>query len=247
MQNQTQNQNRYQNQIQNLNQSQYQNQNQNQNQQQNQSQYTQLGAHEVMEVHEVLNNEINAINQVQLLSSHITNSQLRTMVNNQFQFMVNEYNNLVQAVSQRTNQNVTGQQSLGQPSGGQTASTYRSQGNFRPTYGLDNPSNMSPASSVAQLSDQECAGILLGLHKASASMKIVASLECADPHIRRMILQGAVNCSELAYEVWQFMNQQGYYQVPTLKQTTTDTFVNSYTAANNMNMNSGAMSKQQYQ
>ena len=43
--------------------------------------------------------------------------------------------------------------------------------------------------------------------------------------------QGAINCAEQAYEIWQYMNEQGYYQVPTMKDVTTQTMSNIYQPA----------------
>jgi spore coat protein CotF len=43
-----------------------------------------------------------------------------------------------------------------------------------------------------------------------------------------MLIQGAVNCADQAYDVWQYMNSRGYYQVPTMQQNTTDTLINTY-------------------
>lgn len=210
-----------------------------QNQQNQQNQYAQLGAHEVMEVHEVLTKSINGINTVQLIANQIKDPQLRTVVNNQFQFMVQEYNSLVQALNQRTGQ--TGAQAMNQQRNyqqgmNQNISMYHSHTNYTPAYGLNNPATNSPISSATELQDQDIASIILGIHKASAAAKAIASLECADPQLRRMILQGVVNCNEQAYEVWQYMNQKGFYQVPTLKQTTTDTFINTFSTANNTNL-----------
>jgi len=199
------------------------------------NQYSQLGAHEVMEIHEVLTSAINGINKMQLVGKQIQDTQLRTIVSNQLQFMVQEYNTLVQAVSNKTGQTTMNQ--IGTQGINQTSHLYRNQTtNYAPTYGLDNPSTMSPVSSVNQLQDQDIASIILELHKVGANKKMLATLECADPQLRRILMQGAVNCSELAYETWQFMNQRGYYQVPTLKQTTTDTFVNTYSTASNINL-----------
>ena len=59
----------------------------------------------------------------------------------------------------------------------------------------------------------------------------MAALECANPNLRRMIIQSSNNCAEMAYEIWQFMNEKGYYQVPTMKQMTTNTMTESYKTA----------------
>lgn len=45
-------------------------------------------------------------------------------------------------------------------------------------------------------------------------------------------MQGANNCAEQAYEVWQYMNAQGYYHVPTMKEMTTQTTISSHATGN---------------
>jgi spore coat protein CotF len=180
----------------------------------------QYGAHEVMEIHEVLSDTINGINQFQLYTPYVKDQQLRTILDRQVQFMTQEYNNLIQVANQR---------------GMSQATPYRTPMKNAPVYGLDNPTADSPNSSVNQMNDRDVASGMLGCHKSSAVMRMVAAQECANPEIRRMVQQGAVNCTEQGYEVWQYMNQNGYYQVPTMKETTTNTMMNTYTAANNVN------------
>ena len=186
-----------------------------------------LGAHEVMEIHEVLTDTIDGINQFELYRPHITDQQLRAIMDNQLQFMMQEYNNMVQAVNQQ---------------GMASATPYRAPKSTQPVYGLKNPAPQSPNMGASQLDDRDIASGMLGCHKASAVMKMMAALECADPNLRRMIQQTAVNCAEQAYEVWQYMNQKGYYQVPTMKEMTTNTVLNTYATTNmkpieNMTMN----------
>lgn len=171
------------------------------------------GAHEVMEVHEVLSSEITAINTAQLYRQHIKDTQLAQIADKQLQFMVQGYNTLVQSV---------------QNNGLQSAVPYRTPKMTTPTYGLHQPAPASPVMSVNAIDDRDVATALLDLHKTGATKKMLASLECADPNLRRTLQQGAVNCSEQAYEVWQYMNQQGYYQVPTMKEVTTQTMMNTY-------------------
>ena len=187
----------------------------------------QYGAHEVMEVHEVLSDTIDGINQFQLYRPHTRDQQLRGILDKQIQFMTQEYNNMVQAINQR---------GMGQ------AVPYRPVRNANPVYGLDNPGTLTPNSSPNEMDDRDVASGMLGCHKASATMRMIAALECADPELRRMIQQGAINCSEQAYEVWQYMNQKGYYQVPTMKEMTTSTMMNTYSSAN-----TGGLGQHQYQ
>lgn len=176
------------------------------------------GAHEVMEIHEVLTDSIDGINQFQLYRPHITDPQLQGIMDKQLQFMTQEYNSLVQALQQRGMSNPT---------------QYRAPMNSQPTYGLRNPDPQSPNLTMQQMDDRDVASGMLGCHKASATMRMHASLECADPQMRKMIQQGANNCAEQAYEVWQYMNEKGYYQVPTMKDMTTNTMLSTYTIAQN--------------
>lgn len=172
-----------------------------------------LGAHEVMEVHEVLTSEINDINTMQLYRQHVRDTQLAGIIDKQLQFAVQGYNQLVQSV---------------QSKGMQSAVPYRAPKTATPTYGLHQPASVSPAMTVNAIDDRDVASAILDLHKTGAGKKMIASLECADPQLRRTLQQSAVNCSEQAYEVWQYMNQQGYYQVPTMKEMTTNTMINTY-------------------
>ncbi|WP_028612138.1 spore coat protein [Paenibacillus harenae] len=180
-----------------------------------------LGAHETMELHEVLNASIDRINLFQLYRPYVKDQRLLQIVDRQLQFTMNEYNQTVQSLNH---------QGRGQ------AVPYRSPMNTAPIYGLDNPARQTPNLSVNQMDDRDVACGILGCHKSSALMTMIAALECADPQLRRMMQQSAVNCSEQAYEIWQYMNQAGYYQVPTMKEMTTNTVLNSYeTAGNTMN------------
>lgn len=173
----------------------------------------QFGAHETMEVHEVLTSAIDGINTFQLYRPYVKDQQLQQILDRQLMFMMNEYNAMTQSLNQ---------QGQGQ------AVPYRSPKNIAPVYGLNNPEAQTPNQTLNQMDDRDVASCILGCHKASALMKMKASLECANPQLRYMIQQGATNCSEQAYEVWQYMNQHGYYQVPTMKEVTTNTVLNTY-------------------
>ncbi|RXT15352.1 spore coat protein [Ammoniphilus sp. CFH 90114] len=180
----------------------------------------QYGAHEVMEMHEVLTDAIDGINQFQLYRPHATDQQLVQMIDRHLQFMLSEYNLMVQTLNQK---------------GMNQAVPYRAPRNVSPTYGLDNPSTQAPNMSIQNMDDRDVASGMLGCYKASAVFKMNAALECADPQLRRTLQQGAVNCSEMAYEVWQYMNEKGYYQIPTMKEMTTNTMINTYTQGGPMN------------
>lgn len=176
-----------------------------------------LGAHEVMEIHEVLSNTINCINTFQLYRPHVQDQQLATILDNQLRFAVQEYDNMVAVLNHR---------------GAGQAVPYRPVNrSLTPMYGLRNPAPASPNASANAIDDRDVASAVLGCHKASATLRMHAALECADPELRRMLMQGANNCAEQAYEVFQWMNQKGYYQVPTLQVNTTQTMTTMYQPA----------------
>lgn len=172
-----------------------------------------LGAHEVMEAHEALCMTIDGINQFQMLRPLIRDQRLQGIADNQLRFMTQEYNNMVQLLNQ---------QGMGQ------AIPYRSPRSSAPVYGLDQPAKQSPNSSPEQIDDRDISAMMLMFHKAAATMKMHGALECADPVLRHSMQQSAINCAEQAYELWQFMNQSGYYQVPTMKEMTTNTIISTY-------------------
>lgn len=80
-----------------------------------------LGAHEIMQLHEVLTDTIDGINQFQLYRPHVQDPQLRTVLDNQIGFMTQEYNNMVQTVQQQSRSE---------------AIPYRRVKNTSPAYGL---------------------------------------------------------------------------------------------------------------
>ncbi|WNC16476.1 spore coat protein [Brevibacillus brevis] len=156
------------------------------------------GAHEVIELHEVLNGAIDAINTAYLYAPFIRDPELMQVAHHQLQFMQGEYNSLVYTV-----------QGLG--AGEQLA--YRPVRTF-PTAGIAQA--FSPQAGVPQpnpggMDDRDVASVLLSLHKNGAKLKMAAALEAGHPQIRDLLLQGAVNCAHQAYEVWGYMQRKGYY------------------------------------
>lgn len=176
----------------------------------------QFGAHETMELHEILNTSIDGINNFELYRDHVQDPQLRSILDKQIQFMTQEFNTLVQTVQQ---------QGLGQ------ATPYRGPKNVAPKYGLRQPGAVSPNASPTDMDDRDVASGMLSCHKSGAVKRMAAALEFANPQLRGTIQQTALNCAEQAFEVWNFMNQKGMYQVPTMMDMTTNTMMQTFTPA----------------
>lgn len=175
------------------------------------------GAHETMEVHEILGEKINCINHFSFYLTQCQNMQLRNMIERHLQSAIQSYDQLVAYTHDYNAVPAPGQQSYGMQ-------------NVQPQqiqYGLRNPAPVGPQTQ-GSFNDQQIVSALLSCHKNSAKNQLSAALECADPNVRRMLLEGANICAEQAYEAFLWMNQQGQYQVPTMQDHTAKTFLHSY-------------------
>lgn len=175
-----------------------------------------FGAHETMEVHEILSEKINLINHFSLYAQQCQNNQLRDMLDRHIRTAIQSYDQLVSY----THDYSTAQQG-GRTYGMPNAAPSHIQ------YGLRNPAQQMPQMQ-GRLNDQQVVSAMLSCHKNSARNHMHASLECADPNVRQMLINGAINCANQAYEVFLYMNQNGQYQVPTMNDQTAKTFLHAY-------------------
>jgi spore coat protein CotF len=178
-----------------------------------------FGAHETMEMHEVLMEKINAITHFNLYAKQAKNPQLQDMIMRHQQEEIMSYNEIVSFTRGNSHFNPIPPNTL-----------IRGIGHQQIQYGLRNPPQFAPQSD-ADLSDNEIAIAMLLCHKNGARNCTWATLECADPNLRRTMLNSAATCTHQAYEVFLFMNEQGLYQVPTLNSQTAENFLQSYQPA----------------
>ena len=178
-----------------------------------------FGAHETMEVHEILEEKLNMINHFTFYAQQAQNPELRQMIERHLQTAVQSYDQLVAYTHDYS-------AAAGQP---QPYAMPRVQPQ-QVEYGLRQPSPQMPMQ--GQFDDRQIASSLLICHKNSAKNHLHGSLECADPNVRQMLLNGAITCSNQAYEVFMFMNRMGAYQVPTMQDQTAKTFLHSYQPMN---------------
>ncbi|GIQ68166.1 spore coat protein [Xylanibacillus composti] len=183
-----------------------------------------FGAHETMEVHEILNEKIHLINLFGRMAHETENHQLRQMIERHLQTAVEAYDQMVAYTHDYGAAN-----RMPQVYGMPRMSPEQVQ------YGLHNPAPMLPQPQQA-FRDQQIASALLLAHKNSAKNHMAASLECADPNLRQMMVNGAITCSNQAYEVFLLMNENGLYQVPTMNDHTAKTFLHAYQPTNSQPM-----------
>jgi spore coat protein CotF len=187
-----------------------------------------FGAHETMEVHEILNEKINMINHLALYAEQAQNGQVRALVEHHMLAAIQSYDQMV-AYTHDYNA------AAGGPAGGYNPGGQAMRmGNISYQdiqYGLRQPAQVAPQTQ-GRFNDLQILCAVLSCHKNSAKNQMQASLECADPNVRQMMISGAIACANMAYETFLVMNQQGQYQVPTMTDHTAKTFLHTYQPMN---------------
>lgn len=93
-----------------------------------------------------------------------------------------------------------------------------------------------PMPNTKTLSDQTIATLVLKAHKTGSVMSMVWANECVDPAIRHYHIQGALLCQEMAYDIWSWMNQNGFYQPPRFPQSQMTQMASMFQPMTNIDM-----------
>ncbi|PLS17982.1 coat F domain protein [Bacillus sp. M6-12] len=178
-----------------------------------------FGAHEAMEVHEILMEKINMITHFNIYANETNNPQLLDIIIRHQQEEIRSYNEFVAYTHDyKTFVPIPPNTEVRGISPQQIQYGMNTQAEFTPQYGTVN-------------SDREITTAMLLCHKNAARNGMWAALECADPNLRKMLINSATNCANQAYEVFLFMNEQGLYPVPTLNDNTAKTLLHRYQPA----------------
>lgn len=187
-----------------------------------------LAAHELLETSEALRTKAAEIEQHGAFANQCHDQQLRSILIKHQQLMITAYQ-----------QGVSIMQGKGAQITHQSPTFHANQ----VTTGMHNQMTMSaPSANTQTLSDQTIATLALNAHKSGAVMGMQWANECVDPQIRMYHVNGANLCQEMAYEVWAWMNQKGYYQPPTFTTSQVNQMssmfqpMNTMTTTNTMNM-----------
>lgn len=173
------------------------------------------GGHEIMDMHETLSTIVGGLNQCVLLRDQIQDTELRDILDRQYQFSLGEYNILVESFK-------TGRDPS-RPTG-----HYEMKENNKFTYGIQAGQPKKPITQASEISDEIISGSLLGIHKETAAVKLATALETTNPVVRRVLADSIPNCIEMAYEVSIYQNRKGYYQVPQLSPQDMASLTNSF-------------------
>lgn len=180
---------------------------------------TKHGGHELMDVHEVLSCAISTMDQYLLYGQMAKDPELKDMIHRQHQFMMDCYNITAECFKSGMD-----------PSHHTTRYTMTQSNDV--VYGLTPGQPKKPKMNASEIGDQCITNYMLGLMKADAQMKTKAALEVTNPVVRRVIADSVPNAIEMAYEIFQYQNKHGYYQVARLDQQDMETLINSFVPMN---------------
>lgn len=168
-----------------------------------------FGAHEVIEVSEMLLEKVNLIQHLAWYEQEAQDEMLKSMIKRQLDATVQGYDQWIAYTH-----DASARHRMPTPFPQPEASVERIK------YGLRQPQPITPQT-TGKFNDFSIAQALLIAHKASATHHLQRGLEMSDPHLRQLFVNAAISCFNQAYETFLFMNQRGMYQVPTLEAQTT--------------------------
>ncbi|MDL4839752.1 spore coat protein [Aquibacillus rhizosphaerae] len=161
-----------------------------------------FAAHELLETQEALRTKSAEIEQHGAFANQCSDQHLKNILMSHQQQMISAYQQGV---------------NLMQGKGVQLTHEYPNFRGQNTQVGMQQQSNMSssvPNPNPQTLSDKTMATLALNAHKAGAMMGMQWANECVDTQLRSYHVNGANLCQEMAYDMWVWMNQNGYYQPP---------------------------------
>lgn len=173
------------------------------------------GGHEMFDVSEILSGAVNALNLYVLLKPHVKDPELLDLMNRQEQFMITEYNTIVECF-----------QTGVKPTVSTEVYNMKQENDF--VYGLKQTQPVKPIGMPGEITDQVISSLMLNMVKSNASLKGMATTEVTNPTVRRVLADTIPNCIEMAYEISIYQNKHHYYQVTQLPEGDMQQMVNAY-------------------
>ncbi|WP_231877935.1 spore coat protein [Ferroacidibacillus organovorans] len=187
-----------------------------------------FGAHELIGLNEALMAKSANIELLSFLSQHVQDQRLRNMLEQHAESVHHHYMQGVQLLQGQ------GQEVYAKPGFAESNMEYYGQ----PKLGLRNPNMPMPRLNAQAPSERTICTTALSLYKFGAIGWTTFGLECTNPQLREWFMRGTAMSDKMAYEMWGFMNQKGYYQVITLPNETIQAMMHAYTPSQ-MSLNQG--------
>lgn len=185
----------------------------------------QFGTREAMEMSEVIRDSACMIDHFTDYINHCQDPALRQILENQQRHLVEEYNHKI-SVMQGHGLDVANVPKIQSSVGQQGTVSSGMHGHSNVQFGMQqgqgqagatqtNLGQMNMAQSATRtLNDRTIAQGALMLHKCGALRTTSAALESAEPHLRNLLSNSARTCTDMAYEIFRYMAQRGFYQLP---------------------------------
>lgn len=171
-----------------------------------------LGTQELMEMNEALNESVCMIEHYAIYLNHCQDPELRRILERQQRHMIDSYNAKVN-LSQSRGIDITGisRSAMGTRTAGTTMEG-------RVEHGMQHvpPAVTSPG--AASLNDRAIATGAIVFHKCGAIRSTNAAFVCTDQQLRNFLATSAKSCVEMAFEMFQYMNQKGWYPASMMQQ-----------------------------
>ncbi|WP_066635974.1 spore coat protein [Desulfolucanica intricata] len=184
-----------------------------------------FGIHETMEMHEVLRESVSMIDHYAMYLNQCQDQDLRNILERQQRHMIDDYQRKINVMQGHGIDTTTAPRLSIESTGIETNRLTNTMG---PQYGIQRTTPIHPNPDSRRLNDRSIAQGALLFHKCGAVRSTNAALECAEPHLRDLLMSSARSCMEMSYELFQYMNQRGWYQVPEMPRQFINHMQNTY-------------------
>lgn len=178
-----------------------------------------FGMREAVEMFEMLRDSSCMIDHFTDYINHCQDPSLRQILENQQRHLVDEYNHelsVMQAHGLDTTSVPRIQSDMSANQGGAMSAMPGMQGNANIQFGIQQTGQNQPQAQVRSraINDRTIAQGALLFHKCIAGRATTAALESAEPHLRNLLSNSARTRMDMAYEIFNYMVQRGFYQTP---------------------------------
>lgn len=176
----------------------------------------QLASHEAHDLHELVVSCVNSITNMALFLSQVKDSELRTIIQNHFDYHIKDYNLKVEYLSRPDGPTGT----LQVPPLNNTLPNY--------TQPQTDDQPLTPRTQVNSLDDREIATAYMLTLKRAGREYAWSAMEASNPGLRSFLIDAFTMSCHHAYDVWQWMVKKGYYPLEAADQATMQTLGNMY-------------------
>lgn len=176
---------------------------------------TTFSAHEFIAMNEALMAKSAKVEVLSSFSRQVTDQGLQNILQRQAQGVADHFQ---RGLSLLKGEGLQGQAFRVQPQG-------------TPHVGLHDPQMPAPNMNAQTPSERTILTTVLNLHKFHGTSWFQFALECTHPELRTYLIDGALMCDTMAYEIFTVMNEKGLYQVPGVEQQVMQTMLNAYPQA----------------